>query len=125
MRAYAQNATPTLPEFDLGLHLAVAASHGKLSSDDIDEYLDFAACWGIVRDEELAQRRQDLADCKGMGQDVSIQLTIGDEAFRLLLPSIAGAADGDLAFALALAMPRQPKQHPRGSPSIAGCGTST
>jgi hypothetical protein len=101
---------PTLPEFDLGLHLAIAASHGKFSSDDIDEYIDFAACWGIVQDDEMAQRRQDLQDFKGTGQDVSIQLTIGDEAFRHLLPLIASATDGDLAFALALAMPRQPKQ---------------
>lgn len=117
MRAYAQNATPTLPEFDLGLHLAIAASHGKFGGDDIDEYLDFAACWGIVRDEEMALRRQDLADFKGTGQDVSIQLTIGDEAFRLLLPLIAGATDGDFAFALALAMPRQPKQFGLRTPS--------
>ena len=117
MRAYAQNAMPTLPEFDLGLHLALAASHGRLSADDIDEHLDFAACWGIVGDEEIAQRRQDLQEFKGAGQDVSIQLTIGDEALRHLLPLIAGAADGDLAFALALAMPRQPKQFGLRTPS--------
>jgi hypothetical protein len=110
LRAYAQAAMPTLPEFDLGLHLALAASHAKLSSDDIDEYLDFAACWGIVAEPEMAQRRQELQEFKGAAQDVSIQLTIGDEAFRHLLPLIAGAGDGDVAFALALAMPRQPRQ---------------
>jgi hypothetical protein len=109
MRAYSQNAMPTLPEFDLGLHLALAGSHGKLSSTDIDEYLDFAACWGIVGDD-IAERQAQMLDAKGTGQDVSIQLTIGDEAFRVLLPSIANATDGDLASALALAMPRQPKQ---------------
>jgi hypothetical protein len=109
MRAYSQNATPTLPEFDLGLHLSLSASRGKLSLDDIDEYIDFAGCWSIVGDDEIAARRAQLSALEGTAQDVSIQLTIGDEVFRLLMPVVAGAADGDLAFALALAMPRQPK----------------
>ncbi len=109
MRAYSQHATPTLPEFDLGLHLSLSASRSKLSLDDIDEYIDFAGCWGIIGDDEIADRRAQLSEFKGAAQDVSIQLTIGDEVFRLLMPLLANATDGDLAFALALAMPRQPK----------------
>ena len=109
MRAYSQSATPTVPEFDLGLHLALSASRDKLSPDDIDEYLDFAGCWGIIGDDEMADRRAQASEFKGTAQDVSINLTIGDEIFRLLLPLLATATDGDLAFALALAMPRQPK----------------
>ena len=40
---------------------------------------------------------------------VAIQITIGDEALRLMLPLLATAGDGDLAGALAIGMPRQPK----------------
>jgi hypothetical protein len=109
MRGYSQSATPTLPEFDLGLHLSLSASREKLSLDDIDEYIDFAGCWGIVADDEIADRRAQASGFKETAQDVGIHLTIGDEVFRLLIPILAKATDGDLAFALALAMPRQPK----------------
>ena len=109
MRAYSQTATPTLPEFDLGLHLSFSASRDRLSLDDIDEYIDFAGCWGIIADEDIADRRAQLSEFQGTAQDVGIHLTIGDEVFRLLMPLVANATDGDLAFALALAMPRQPQ----------------
>jgi hypothetical protein len=109
MRAYSRTASPSLPEFDLGIHLALTASVGKLSAGDIDEYIDFAACWGIVAADEIDGRREQLMDAKGTAQDVAIQLTIGDEALRLLLPSVAAAADADFAEPLAIGMPRQSK----------------
>jgi hypothetical protein len=108
MRAYSQTAIPSLHEFDLGLHLAFAAS-GRLAADDIDDYVDFAACWGIIGAGEIDARRAALLDARGTAQDVSIQLTIGDEALRLLLPALASATDADFAASLAVAMPRHPK----------------
>lgn len=109
MRGYSRTTTPSLPEFDLGLHLAYVSAQKKLSADEIDEYLDFASVWRIVLAPDLDERRNQLMEFKDAEHIVTIQIAIGDEAFRLMLPLLATAGDSDLAGALALAMPRQPK----------------
>jgi hypothetical protein len=109
MRGFSRATTPSLAEFDLGLHLAYVSAQKKLSADEIEDYLDFASVWGIVPATDLDERLDQLMEFKDTEQTVAIQITVGDEALRLMLPRLAAASDGDLAGALALAMPRQPK----------------
>jgi hypothetical protein len=111
MRGYSQATVAVLPEFDLGLHLAFASRRRKLSAGDIDDYLDFASLWQIVGDADRDERRAELMEMKGRDLEMAIQLTVGDEAFKLMLPLVAGAADADLAGALAAAMPRHQTIH--------------
>lgn len=99
--------TPCVSEFEVGLALVWRHRLTHLGANDIEELLDAAALWRIVREDDLSPLRAKLAEARGEPCEATIHLTVGPGELWTIEDALADPPSGALAMANALgaAMP--------------------
>jgi hypothetical protein len=101
------NLSPTLSQFDVGIHLLCRQQSRRLSEDDVDRFLDAATIWAAVTPDQVSTLRRMLVEHVGRSCDATVQLLVADTAGQPTLRRVlAGAASAPaIASALGEAMP--------------------
>jgi hypothetical protein len=103
MKDYASE--PKVSDYSLGLHLLWATDQKVLSASELEEWLDAAIIWGVVRDADIPDIRGRLAKALNKKASLSLHVTVPNTVLRSALPSLASVAPEAYAAALATAMP--------------------
>jgi len=96
---------PLVSDYSLGIHLLWTATQKDLSAAELEQWLDSALLWRVIRGEDVVDIRGRIAAALGKAATASVQLTIPNAAVRGALPALAGAPLAAFAPALAGAMP--------------------
>jgi hypothetical protein len=84
----------------------------------VEEYLDSASLWHVLRTELSTDARQSFQKSMGRAGQSSVQMRFGDRAVRALLPHLATKETVDFAGPLAAAMPWNKMYEGRRTPDI-------
>lgn len=101
----AQPGEPRADEFRFGLHLKWNWEEGKLSQDELEEYLDQAAVWSVIDEGQRREIPQKLKLEIGRAAQVSVDLKFSHDCLRALLPLMLSGGDDVMARALGRSMP--------------------
>jgi len=94
-------APTTMADLSYGLHLMLLMN-GKLDKHQVNNVIDRALAWRVIEPSDEAKGRAAL----GNKAEARLEMKIGDEAFRAMLPRWSVTHEGELATALARALPR-------------------
>jgi hypothetical protein len=103
MKDYARE--PKVSDYSFGLHLLLATEQRSLEADELEEWLDAAVIWRVVREADVPDMRGLLANALTKAASVSVQVTIPDAVLRSMFPALASAESVAYAPSLAAAMP--------------------
>jgi hypothetical protein len=97
----------TAADFEYGLHLGLRWKEKTLSKGELREFLDYAVIWRVVGSRGAREIEAELQDtARKKKAEVSVSLTIPNDAFTKMLTLLGSASIDDLgARALAKAMP--------------------
>ena len=96
---------PLVSDFGFGLHLYWLDDQKELSGMELEQWLDSAVIWQVIRDVDLIDVRARLAPALGDKATLSVQMVIPNSALRSMLPLLASPSADAFAGALAAAMP--------------------
>ena len=96
---------PLVSDYSLGIHLLWAATQKDLSALELEQWIDSAILWRVLRNEDAVDVRGRIAAALGKEATLSVQLTIPNTAVRSALPVLADAPLAAFAPALAASMP--------------------
>ncbi len=105
MPRFSRDAVALANEFDFGFNLAWYVDDAKLSRNDLSEWLDLAALWGVVSQADEPQVRDSLASGIEQPCEVVVQMTVPAGAVRAMLPALASRSLSAWASPLAAGMP--------------------
>jgi len=103
MKEFARD--PLVSDFSLGLHLYWLNDQKELSGMELEQWLDSALIWQVIREVDLVDVRARLAPALGDKATLSVQMVIPNTAIRSMLPLLASANADGFASALGAAMP--------------------
>ena len=103
MKAYA--AEPLVSDYSFGMHIVWIAKQKSLSGAELEEWLDTAVIWKVLRERDLADVRGQLARAIDQTAELRVHLTIPNSVVRAMLPELAAAPADAFAPSLAAAMP--------------------
>ena len=103
MKAYAFE--PLVSDYSFGIHLVWIAKQNRLSGGELEEWLDTAIIWRVVRVADLPEIRGHLARAIDQEAQLRVHLTIPNSVLRAVLPDLSSASIDAFAPALAAAMP--------------------
>ena len=103
MKDYA--AEPLVNDYSFGIHLLWVSEQKALSGSELEQWLDSAVLWRVLREQDLVETRAALAAAVGNDASLTVQLTIPNTVLRTLLPALAAAPADAYASGLAAGMP--------------------
>jgi len=104
MKAF--SAEPRVSDFSFGIHLLWTMEQKKLSGGELDDWIDAAVVWRVLRESEVVEMRARLAPLLTRHATARVQVTCSNGVLRTLLPSLSAAPLQNFASSLATAMPR-------------------
>jgi hypothetical protein len=103
MKDYA--AEPKVNDYSFGIHLLWTSDQEELSGGELEEWLDSAIVWRVVREEDLVDIRARAVAALGKSASLTVHVTLPNSVLRAVLPALSRAAIDAYAQALAAAMP--------------------
>ena len=96
---------PKVSDYSFGLHLLFASEQKSFEANELDEWLDAALIWRVLREADVPDVRGALSTALNKKGSVSLQVTVPNTVIRAALRSLAAAEPDAYASALAAAMP--------------------
>jgi hypothetical protein len=96
---------PLVSDFSFGLHLYWLDDQKELSGMELEQWLDSAVIWEVIRELDLVDVRARVAPALGDKATLSVQMVIPNTAIRSMLPLLGSAGAEGFASALGAAMP--------------------
>jgi hypothetical protein len=103
MKAF--SAEPLVADYSFGIHLLWVARQESLSGRELEDWLDSAVIWRVLREHDLVDIRARLAAALEHEATCTVQVTIPHTVLLSLLPALSEAPVDAFAAALGAAMP--------------------
>jgi hypothetical protein len=103
MKTYA--AEPLVSDYSFGIHLLWTSDQKQLSGGELEQWLDSAIIWRVLREQDVADIRARASKVVGSAATLTVQVVVPNAVLRTTLPALAGAPVDSFTGALAVAMP--------------------